>query len=178
MRRSFVTAAVLLLILSVLPASTVRAAQNAPGAEWQEQRGKAQEGRAERVQERIDLIISRFDNNKERHIAAYNRVKDKLKGIADALEGRGYDLTQVRADYQALDQMILQAARDYSSFISKLEEARNYTPGDGQFGEALEEARALLAKFRQEVLGIRSFYQTVVRPHVQALKDQQPDQEI
>ncbi|MCJ7653005.1 MAG: hypothetical protein MUO75_04820 [Actinobacteria bacterium] len=136
-----------------------------------------QEARSQRIQQ-IETIIARFEANKERHIAVYNRIKDRLKEAADSLQAKGYDLTNVRQDYSALDSKIVKFATDYATFISDLRAAESYVPleSQGQFLSALEVARAQLRVARADSLDIRNFYWTVVRPDVQALRNQKPTQ--
>jgi len=137
-----------------------------------------QEARSQRIQQRIEMIIARFEANKERHIAVYNRIKDRLKEAADSLQAKGYDLTNVRRDYSALDSKIVKFATDYATFISDLRATESYVPleSQGQFLSALEVARAQLRVARADSLDIRNFYWTVVRPDVQALRNQNPTQ--
>ncbi|MBU4240369.1 MAG: hypothetical protein KKE43_02595, partial [Actinobacteria bacterium] len=133
---------------------------------------------ADTVQKRIELIITRFNNNKDRHIETYKRVKTRLEEIADALEAEGYDVTKIRQDYQTLDSKIVKAATDYAAFIKKLEEAAELAPGagGGQFAQVLGEARSLLRVFREDILDIRHFYQTVIRKDLEDLKGQNPSE--
>jgi len=173
------TALTVILVLAIMVATTVVAVgayQQNPVDEVKERREEIQEDRADTVQKRIELIITRFDNNKDRHIAAYNKVKSQLKEIADALEAKGYDVVKIRGDYRELDLKIKKAATDYAAFIKKLEEAAELEPGasGGQFAATIQEARSLLRVFREDILDIRHFYQTVIRKDLEDLKEQNP----
>lgn len=141
-----------------------------------EERQQNQEERAARVQERIELVIARFENNKERHVAAYNAVRAQVQQIVTSLAAAGYDVSKLSADLKTLDSMILKFAQDYVSFIDLLRATEAYTPyeSDGQFQAALEAARAQLQVVRQDSLDIRYFYQTTIRPDVAALASQTP----
>lgn len=173
MRRTALTV-ILVMIVTVVTAAVAVAYQESPAEQVKERREEIQEDRADTVQKRIELIITRFNNNKERHIEAYQKTKARLKEIADALEAEGYDVDKIRSDYQELDLKIKKAATDYAAFIKKLEEAAQIEPGDGQFAATIGEARSLLRVFREDILDIRHFYQTVIREDLEDLKDQNP----
>lgn len=141
-----------------------------------EERQQIQDERSARVKERIELVITRFENNKERHVAAYNAVKAEVQGIVTTLAAKGYDVTKLTADLKTLDSMIVKFAQDYALFIDRLRATEAYDPYEsgGQFQAALEAARAQLQVVRQDSLDIRSFYQTTIRPDVAALAGQKP----
>ena len=176
MRRTALTVFLVIVIMVTTTVVAVGAFQQSRADEVKERREEVQEERADTVQKRIELIITRFDNNKERHIAAYNKVKSQLKEIADALEAEGYDVVRIRGDYRELDLKIKKTATDYAAFIKKLEEAAELEPGasGGQFAQVLQEARSLLRVFREDILDIRHFYQTVIRKDLEDLKEQNP----
>lgn len=166
----------LVLALVLVTGVCVGAYQQTPAERVEERREEVTEERADTLQKRIELVITRFNNNKERHIAAYNKVKSQLGEIADALEAKGYDVVKIKGDYRELDLKIKKAATDYAAFIKKLEEAAELAPGasDGQFAQVLAQARSLLRVFREDILDIRHFYQTVIRKDLQDLKEQTP----
>jgi hypothetical protein len=171
LKRISIALALILTVLLLLVAEGASAFQPNP-------RPPGQEARAEQLQKRIETVIAKFDANKERHMAVYNRIKDRLKEIADALTAKGYDLTKARQDYSTLDSKIVKFAQDYVTFISDLRATESYTPfeSQGQFRSALEVARAQLKVVRSDSLDIRNFYWTTVRPDVQAVRNQKPAQ--
>jgi len=174
MRRTTLTVILVMVIMVTTTVVAAGAFQQSPADEVKERREEIQEERADTVQKRIELIITRFNNNKDRHIETYKRVSSTLKEIADALEAEGYDLTKVRGDYRELDLKIKKAATDYAAFIKKLEEAAEIEPGDGRFAATIQEARSLLRVFQEDILDIRHFYQTVIRKDLEDLKEQTP----
>ncbi len=168
-----VTAALLMAALAACPACL---AQTAPKRSAPEERQEQKDARAARITERIELVIARFDNNKERHVAAYNAAKARLKEAITELAEKGYDVTRLTADLQAWDGMFVKFAQDYATLINLLRTAEQYAPyeSQGQFAAAIQQARAQLVTVRQDALDIRHYYQTVIRPDLQALKDQNP----
>jgi hypothetical protein len=135
-----------------------------------------QDQRAQRIIERIETVIARFNNNKDLHIAAYNAAKDKVTEIVTTMTAQGYDTGKLREDLQTWNTMILKAAGDYATFISLLKTAEQYAPyaSQGQFLNAIDQARKQLRVCTQDNLDVRHEYQTVIRPDVQALAGQTP----
>jgi hypothetical protein len=134
------------------------------------------EERCQAMTQRIETAIARFNNNKDGHTTRYLKIAEHLKNINEKLTAKGYDTTKTEADYKILNEKIVKASADYSTFISKLGETKQYACGQsqGQFRTALQAAKAQLKIYREDVADIRNYYQTVVRPDAQALRDQHP----
>lgn len=181
MRRRPVRACAGFLIIAALALSSaaVAAAQPLQSSPAQEQRRERQEQQAQNVAQRIELVIARFDNNYQRHIDTYRAMKEKCAELITYLDGEGYDCGRLEADLQTWDQMIAEAARDYASFIDLLRAAQGFDPytSQGQFKAAMEQARSQLRVFRQDVLDVRHYYQTVIRPDILAVRSQTPSPE-
>ncbi|PKQ27983.1 MAG: hypothetical protein CVT63_05150 [Candidatus Anoxymicrobium japonicum] len=92
------------------------------------------------------------------------------------MAAKGYDVSKLKADFLAWDQMIVKAATDYASFINLLQNAKQYTPYEsaGQLSNAISQARAQLRIVRQDIIDVRHYYQTVIRPAIAALASQTP----
>ena len=151
-------------------------AQTTPGGSWPQRWQQVQDARARRITERIETIIARFNNNKDRHIAAYEAVKTRLGQIVTELASKGYDVTKLKSDLQEFDGLVVKFGQDYATFISLLQATEQYAPhaSQGQFLTALDQARAQLRVVRQDSLDARNYYQTVIRPDVQAVRNQKP----
>lgn len=134
--------------------------------------------RCERIEKRIEARVTHFNNKKEKHVARYNRLKERLARLGARLQEKGYDITQIQADLRVLDEKIKQWASDYALFINKLEETKNLACGESQdtFKEALKEARRQLQLVHQNSREIHEFYQTVIRVDIQALKNQKVEE--
>ena len=172
--RGIVTSALaLILCLAVSPVAMAQGQQEQQGegraGQWLEQRG-------EMIQQRIELIITRFENNKERHVKAYNEAKEKVERFLEAAEAKGYDVTKLAQDLSTWDAMIIKFAQDYAAFIAELKEVSELAVGqsEGQFRAGLKEARQLLRQVQQDALDIRLYYQQTIRADIQALKEQVP----
>ncbi len=170
--------AVALVALCLLLAAPIAVAQ-----EQQEQQGEGRSGqwlerRGEMLRQRIELLVTRFENNEERHMEAYNRAKEKVKQLLETLQDKGYDVSRLAQDLAAWDAMIVEFAKDYAAFIAELKELEGLAVGqsEGQFRSGLQEARQLLMKVHQDALDIRLFYQKTIRADIQEIKAQVPSQ--
>lgn len=160
--------------LSILFVSTVHA--QTPAETLQQQAQERITAKCEMVTLRTETIIARYDNNKERHVNNYTRIKDRTAALMDKLDTKGYDTSVVRADLNQLDSYIKEFASEYTSFANKLRESKELACGEseGAFKNKLTEARAELAKARETSLQTRNFVQTKLRPDIQALRNQNP----
>lgn len=176
---AIVPVTVLVMVLAICAAAAGNQQQpqgSYPRSSAAEQRQELQDQRALQIQQRIDLIIARFNNNKERHVATYNAMKAKVQEVVNTLAAQGYDVAKLTADLQIWDQMIVKFAQDYVTFIGLLETAKAYAPyeSQGQFSSALAQARAQLRVCRQDSLDMRLFYQQTIRPDIAAVASQKP----
>lgn len=124
----------------------------------------------------IDRRINRFNNNKERHINQYNTAKQRLSQLITKLQQKGYDVLQLQADSKIWDGKVQKFASDYVVFINKLNETKNVTCGqsDGALRSYLKQARQQIVVVHQDSIDARTYYQTVIRADIQALRNQKP----
>lgn len=175
MRGACIFAGVLFLVLALM--APVAWAQEEQTSQEQGPLQQRLEQRWETVQKRIELIITRFENNKERHTEAYNKVKEKVQKLVEELGAKGYDVSKLSQDLATWDGMFQKFARDYATFIEKLEEISGLTPEQAQahFMSLIREAREMLRVVHQDALDIRLFYQQAIRADIQELRGEVPE---
>lgn len=163
----------LVLVISVAPALAQEGQSGGDDGRLQE---RLQE-RWEFVQKRIELMITRFNNNQHRHKETYERVKAAVEKFLEEMRGRGYDVSKLEQDLITWEGMFEQFAQDYRALIEKLEEIAALSPeqAQGGFYSLLREARRLLQTVRQDVMEIRLFYQETIRADIQELRGQLPE---
>jgi len=122
------TIIVLMLALLMLVPAAMALAGPLSGGSGGSQVQEREDQRTQQIKERIGLIIARFNNNEQRHIAAYNAAKDKVTDMVTTLQAKGYDVSKLASDLQTWNGTIIQAGQDYSSFISLLQGAEQYDP--------------------------------------------------
>lgn len=125
------------------------------------------------VTSRVELIITRYDNNKERHIKRYKKAIERLKNANQKLKELGCNTSKVESDYQKLNSMIIEFAKEYNAFIEYLRNTQNYICGEshGDYLKSLNQARNQLMVARQISLNARNFYQSTIRKDLLGLKE-------
>jgi hypothetical protein len=126
------------------------------------------------VTSRIELLTTRYGNNKQRHVNAYINAKDRITNLVNKLESKGYDVSKLKADLIVWEEKTQKFGTDYQEFINILNESKTYICGqsNGDFLASLAKARQQLLIIRQDVLDIRLYYQETIRADIQALKSQ------
>ena len=106
------------------------------------------------------------------HLKRYQTLREKVARIITSLEAKGLDVTKLKTDLEMLDAKIKKAQDDYAAFIAKLKETKDLSCGssEGEFKAKLDEARALLKTFREDLEDIRNFYKTTIKADVLELR--------
>jgi len=126
------------------------------------------------IESRIQMKIVNFDNNKIRHLNAYNNLKERLAKVESRLADKGLDTTKLKSYLSVLNSKIDKFTNDYAAYIDKLKETQTFVCGKskGQFLAKLKEARTALKTVHQDILDIRSYYVNTIKPELQNLKQQ------
>lgn len=177
--KKIVTVALMAAITLVISATQAKAEDN-PKPEKPEKRVQAQllssstkakiasstSAKCEMVNSRIDLKIANFDNGQLRRVSSYQNMKDRLSRAIDKLTAKGVDTSDLKADLVMLDAKIAKLAQDYRAHVDGFRAAKNYDCGEsqGQFRRQITESRRELSQVRKDVLDIRSFYATAIKP--------------
>lgn len=136
--------------------------------------GPVAQAKCNLVTSRVELLTTRYNNNKDRHIAVYQKAKDRVTELVAKLETKGYDVAKLKTDLQTWDGQIKNIGTQYSEFIAELNKSKQYACGQsqGDFKAALQAARVQLADVRQASLDARNFYQSTIRADLTAIKNQ------
>ncbi len=142
----------------------------------QQKRDDLKSQRCTVLTQNIDRRINRFNNNKERHINQYNTTKQRLSQLVTKLQQKGYDVTQLQTDGKIWDGKIQKFGSDFVVFINKLTETKNVGCGqsDGAFRTLLNQARQQLVVVHQDSVDARTYYQTVIKKDIEAIRNQNP----
>lgn len=142
----------------------------------QQTREELQAQRCTTLTQNIDRRISRFNNNKERHMNQYNTAKQRLSQLTEKLQKQGYDVPQLQADGQTWDIKIQKFATDFTVLINILTATKNTECGQskGTFRTLMSQARQQVKIVHQDSVDARTYYQTVIKADIQAIRDQKP----
>ncbi len=137
------------------------------------------EERCARITKKIENKTTGFDENKDRHYNAYKNLDDRLTKLSAKLKAKGYDVTELDADRVVLDEKISKFLTDYTAYMAKLGETKDYACGhsDGEFKGKLAEARALLKTVREDSQDIKNYFLNTIRPDIKKIRDQKPTTE-
>lgn len=118
--------------------------------------------------------IAHFEGKIVGHNETYTKLKDRLEAKIGEWEDLGYDVTQLNEDYDELEKKIDDFRDDYDVYAKALENLEGASCGTiSEYTEDLGEVKEAMKNVRQGASEIRSFYQTVIRPHIMDLKDQE-----
>ncbi len=172
-----VFAATLFVITPLVRAQVATTPPGAAGANrLREQASEALQNRCELTNQKIDLIVDRFEANKERHVTRYNETKTKIQNLVTKADEKGYDVATLTEDLKKLDVMVQDFAQAYANFIATLQATKELDCGnsDGGFAAKVRESRTQLVEVRSQAVAIRDFFITTIRVDIQELKAQKP----
>lgn len=130
------------------------------------------ENKCERVTSRIDEKIAKYDADHKARIDRYNKLKSSVQEKVTKAEGNGKDVTKLKADLITLDTMIQKLSTDYATYIEKLRLTKNYACGnsEGQFIQALKDARTAQKLVWQDAKDLLRFVQGALKTDLKALR--------
>ena len=129
--------------------------------------------RCDNITNRIELIILKYNNNKDRHIERYQNISKTLSELITTLESNGYDVKQLQEDVDQLNVYIKEFSTEYSNFVEQLELSQEYAcaNSEGDFRRTVENARSYLLQARETALDIRILINDEIRTDLEDLKN-------
>lgn len=139
--------------------------------EKQERQAQSVESLCKVATERIDKVTSRYQENKDRHIANYKKMVEAYQRVITRAKSQGYDTTQLEADAKVLNEKIAVFAQAYDSWIAQLNVAKQYNCGgsEGQFKTEMAKAQTLAVKIQSAANDIRTYFQQTIRPDIKRI---------
>jgi predicted nucleic acid-binding Zn-ribbon protein len=118
--------------------------------------------------------ITHFEGRVVEHNETYTKLKDRLEAKIGEWEDLGYDVTQLNEDYDETEKKVDDFRDSYDAYAKALENLEGSSCGAiSEYTKDLDEVKEAMKNVRQDASEIRSFYQTVIRPHIMDLKDQE-----
>ncbi|OGC49385.1 hypothetical protein A2W32_04295 [candidate division WWE3 bacterium RBG_16_37_10] len=132
--------------------------------------------RCEIITNNIDNRINAYNNKKNAHIKRYDNLKNLIPKIIKNLEEKGYDVTQLKSALSEFDAKIIKYTADYKAFIDALKNTQNFACGEseGDFLNALEDAKTALQTVMLDTRDIHYYYQNVFKKLISDLREQNP----
>ena len=149
--------------------------------EKREEKVQAMEKRMERVCEnveaRVRTRVNRYENNKNAHMNVFSNMLNRLQRVVDRFKEAKLDTTELEKNVTALEVLIDKLYADHDVFISDLKETQDYACGksEGEFKAKLGVARKVMPEVRTDIVEIREYYKSTVRPEILDLRSQLED---
>jgi hypothetical protein len=126
------------------------------------------------VQEKVSNRVSKIDTNKEKHMAVYTNMVNRVQKFIDRLKTAGVETGKVETDLATLKEKIAKFSTDLSAYQSKLALAKGSVCGKsgGEFAAMIKGSRQELVLTRTDAQDIRTYMRTTVVPDILALKKQ------
>lgn len=129
--------------------------------------------RCQRIASQSAVSMARYENNHRGYVERYTHMLERLDTAAVALSEKGYDTAALDESIDELLSKIEKMNEDHAAFIASLENVpMDCTDRESSPSAAFRESRQLLEIVRKDALDIRTYYQTVVRKELLALKEQ------
>lgn len=140
--------------------------------ERQEQRQEQMMNRCDKVEEAIAKRLTTYNENQERHVNRYARMKNTLTNLATKLEAEGYDTAELTEKLRQFDAMSSDFYDLVRTHMAELALTQDYACGEseGAFKEQLLKARETRTAVLEQAKSMRQFYQDEIRPLVQRLR--------
>lgn len=135
------------------------------------------QARCDKVKANQPNKLDKIEKIRNKHQTAYDNLVSRLNALVAKLEARGYSVGDIKAEISVLKDKINTFGDDYQKFFDLMGEVKAQACGsqtDAQVKTKLGEAQAQLKVVRKDAKAVRDYYFTVIRPDIQALKNQTP----
>ncbi len=153
--------AVVLVALLAVGATTAFAAGQKP----------ATRNNLEAARKRIDKVIAKLNGVKDKRLAAFKKVQDRLDKAIEAFAAKGLDVSKLKSDEKALVSKVNAASAKCDEVVAALQNAKAQD-SLSKLKAAAKDALAIARGLRADIKKIRTFARTVIRPDIRALRRQ------
>jgi hypothetical protein len=142
----------------------------------QETLNSFRQARCERVKERVDFRIRRYEDNKDRYIERYQKISDSVSNAIRRLESKGYDLNELKSDLEVLKSKRAEFISLHLNSMNALRSAKEIACENKDdrsvFESKVKEAQDYMSKSRAKAKEIHEFIRKDIRQDLQNLKNQ------
>ena len=164
-------AAVVLVALLAVGATTVFAAGQKRASGKQEIQQQGAGNNLETARQRIDKAVQKLTGMKDKRLAGFKKVQDRLNKAIEAFATKGLGVSKLKSDLEALASKVNAASAKCDEVIAALRNAKAQDTLEklrAAAKDALGSARGLRADMKE----IRTFAKTVIRADIQSLRGQ------
>jgi predicted nuclease with TOPRIM domain len=132
------------------------------------------EARCAKFKEKIAERASNTGEKYDKHLNAYNNLASRLNTLINRLEGKGYDVAQLKTDLSILNEKIGKFEEDYKILFERIDAAKGKfcDDEDAAIKTKLGDIRALIQAVRKDAKEIRAYYKNEIRGNILAVKKQ------
>ncbi|HAV11396.1 MAG TPA: hypothetical protein DCX32_02530 [Candidatus Moranbacteria bacterium] len=134
--------------------------------------------RCEAAQKRISTKAGQLENNRAMYQRVYGNMDSRLTRLVARLDEAGLETAQLKTELATLKTMTAKLYADYDAFIAtfKTTETAACEQTKEGFKAQFEGVRAQVALIRADRAAIKDFFNTNIKPELQALKAQLPEE--
>lgn len=123
---------------------------------------------------RIDRAVEKLEQFKEKRLASFEEVRDKLEKAIDSFADKGLDVSALEDHIAELESKVEGAAGACDKVIGQLEDTKGLAKPEtaAEFKSALKSAMAGAKAVRKDIKELRSYMNTVIRKDIQKLRAQ------
>lgn len=133
--------------------------------------------KCEKAVAKVATRLEKVEQYKTAHMKAYGNLTDRLTALVAKLKLKGYDATELEADFSVLKDKIQKFSDDYAVCKSKIEELNSWdcTNKYSEFKDKLKANRQALKTVHQDSKAIRAYYAAEIKPDIKAIRQQKVD---
>lgn len=124
------------------------------------------------IEHRIQGRLEQYRESRDGHLKEFANLQLRLNETGKRLQDKGYNVSKLNEDLKILNEKIKKFNDDYTIFIQKLNETRNFTCGSsqGSFLAALNAAKSQLKIVRQDAEDIKELAKVTLRKDILELR--------
>lgn len=129
------------------------------------------------VQQSLDQAIVQYNQTHDQFATGISQFSTTMKSVVELVRSNGYDASKLDSDSQIFTAKANKSLQSYQIFIQALESAKqNNQCGSGsiQYLAAVIQALTPLNTLVTDLTDLKNFYESNLRPDVEAIKAQLP----
>lgn len=126
----------------------------------------------DKITSRINDQISKYANNSKAYTDRFDGRVNKIQEIITKLESNSIEDAKLKTNFANLQSKVNKFHTDAATYDTALLNTKNYTCGksEGEFRDALADARSKLVTVRQDAIDVNSFFYNTIKSDLQAIR--------
>jgi len=122
----------------------------------------------------VDKKIEKINEQEEKHYKKYIGLSKDLEDFIEERESEGYDMSEIKKDLETLNGKIDKYNQNHDIYLEKLMNIKNNicTHTEDEYKNSIKAAKDALKEVRKDVVDIKTYYYTDIRPDILEFKQQ------